>query len=148
MTGDSAVHKHGWASVIAWAVGAAVLSYVVGTACLMLGAGAALVLEVNASRTVGLAINWAAFILAVVSYSTLLVVAMRYLVRAYDVPWSTWLGLLVYPALWGLSMLAFPDSGLASPPMVVNGIGLAVAWLVVGRRFPGTRSAASPPATT
>ena len=53
---------HGWVRATAWAVGAAVVSWLAGTLCMMVGAGAAMALELGATRSVGIAINWAAFI--------------------------------------------------------------------------------------
>ncbi len=116
----------------AWAVGAAVLSCLAGMMCIMVGAVAAMALEVFATRAVGLAINWAAFLFMIISYSTLLVLVMRYLRRNYKVPWTVWLGLFAYPAAWGLLMLAYPNAGYEVTPIWVNGAGLVVAWLAVG----------------
>ena len=58
---------------------------------------------------------------------------MRHLTRTYEVPGTVWLGLLAFPVVWGLLMLAYPDAGYQVTPIWVNGTGLIVAWLAVGR---------------
>ncbi len=118
---------------VAWAVGGALLAFILSQACMMVVAVLALILEVNTTRAVSLAINWAAFLLMIASYSVVLVVVMRYLMRRYVVPWTVWIGLVSYPLCWGLLMLAFPDGGFQATPVIVGGVGVVIARLSVGR---------------
>ena len=116
---------------LVWGAGAAVLAFVLSQLCMMLWVVIALLLEVTATRAVGLAINGIALLLMVASYSAILVVLMRYLTERYVVPWAAWIGLAAYPVGWGLLAIAFPNFG--GTPAIVGGVGVAVAWLSVGR---------------
>ena len=125
---------HGWVRAAVWAVAAAVVSCLAGMLCITVGAMAAMALEVSATRAVGLAINWAAVIFMIASYSALLALVMRHLMRNYEVPGAVWFGLLAFPVAWGVLMLAYPEAGYEITPIWVNGTGLIVAWLAVGSR--------------
>lgn len=120
----------------AWAIGAAFASAALCFACMSFFGIAALALESGVSRTASIAVNWIAMVSMVASYSAALTLIMRFLVRRYDVPRTAWLGLLAFPACWTLLVVAYPETGYASPPAIVSGIGLVVAGLVVGRRRP------------
>jgi hypothetical protein len=128
---------------LAWAIGGALLAFLLSQVCIVVFAVLALILEVNTTRAVGLAINWIALLLMIGSYSAVLVAVTRYLTTRYVVPWTAWIGLVSYPLCWGLLMLAFPGSGYQATPAIVGGVGVVVAWLSVGlHRFGSVESEA------
>ena len=93
----------------------------------------ALVFESGVPQSVGIAINWIALALMIISYCLLVVVVLRVLVSSQSVPFAVWPALGVYPLVWGLLVASSPGGPYEITPTVVAGAGAIVAWLTVGR---------------
>lgn len=126
-----------WVTQLVWGVGAAVLSSMLGMMCMTLAAVLAMALEAGATRSMGVAINYAALGLMIALYCAALVAGLRYLLGRYDVSRTVWPGLAAAPLVWGILMATSRPGVYEATPLLVSGAGLVVAWFVVGRR--GTR---------
>lgn len=133
MRGSDATNGSGWVRQSAWALATVLASVVLGSACIMGGAMAAMVLEYGRPRSVGIAVNWAALALMVGSYCVLVVTILRGLASRRHVPFSVWPALGVYPLAWGMLVATSPGGPYEITPTVVTGVGAVVAWLMVGR---------------
>ncbi len=124
--------QSGWIRQLAWFFGTVFVSAVLANACIMIGAVLALILEADASQTVGLAVNWVAFALMVGSYTATLVLIVRALTSVTTVPFAVWPALAVFPLGWGLLVASTPGGPYEITPLIVAGVGAVVAWLIVG----------------
>lgn len=141
--GARGLGKAGWNRQIIWFLGTVVSSVVLTSACIMMGAILALALEGGASQTVGLAVNWAAFVLMVGSYSAAVVLIVNAVSSRTSVPFAVWPALAVFPVAWGLLVASSPGGPYAITPTIVAGVGAAVAWVMIGLRARSARSAIS-----
>jgi len=121
-----------WYSLFGWGVAALLFSFVLSNVAILAGALPALILEFGQPREIGIAINAVALAVMIVVYSVALVASLRFAMRRLQAAWTVWVGLLAFPALWGLLMLTSP--AYAATPVVVTLVGVVVAWVVLGRR--------------
>lgn len=126
--------RTGWLEQVLWVLGGLLGSAVLANGCIALGAGLALVLVTQASRPVGVAINVVAFAAMIAGYAYILSWLLGALRERRAVPEGLWVGLALFPVLWGALMATAPQGLVAVPPLVVTAVGGAVAAFVVGRR--------------
>ena len=127
-----------WGRRLAWGLGSVVIGGFVPWmfALLAIGAGMLVVVTLGLDETYGAPTYLAFLVAAGLAYAGFIYGVIRLIGTRAEIPWLVWPALLVAPVL-GLLLtgtLADPAGVLESPATIPSLLGIAVAFITLGKR--------------